>query len=352
MSMARTAGAAELPLSAALAQMTKGHQVTQALYAATKLGIADLLMAGPRRVEDLARASGSHTPSLYRLLRALAGLGVFAQDDDGRFRLTPLAELLRVDAPDSMRASILNLGGVGYRLWGDLLYSVQTGGNAFEHIFGMPSWQYFAQHSEEAALFDAFMAGRARQRRAALLAAYDFSGAGTVVDVGGGRGTLLAGILAENPTVRGVLFDRPQVVEAAPATLQDAGVAERCQIVGGDFFESVPPGGDLYVLSTVIHDWPDERATEILQNCRRALGPGGRLLIIDRVIPPGDQASAGKFMDLQMMLEHVGGQERTEAEWRDLLAASGFRPARIIPMPDGNHPPNLDDLSVLEAVPA
>ena len=352
MSMARPAGEADLPLAAALAQMATGYQVSQALYAAARLGIADLLAAGPRAVEDLAQASGSHAPSLYRLLRALAGLGVFAQDDDGRFRLTPLAELLRSDVLDSIRAAILNHGGRNYRLWGDLLYGVQSGENAFEHIFGMPSWGYFAQHPEEGALFDTFMATRARQRRAALLAAYDFAGAHTIIDVGGGRGALLAGILAAYPTVRGVLFDQPQVVEAARETLQAAGVAERCEIIGGDFFESVPAGGDVYVLSTVLHDWPDDRATAILRNCRRALIPGGRLLIVDRVIPAGDQAWAGKFYDLAMMLEHVGGRERSEAEWRDLLSASGFRPARIIPMPDGFQPPSLDDLSVVEAVPA
>jgi SAM-dependent methyltransferase len=344
--------AAELPLTAALAQMATGYQVTQALYVATKLGIAELLADGPRTVAELAHAAGAHAPSLSRLLRALAGLGVFAQEADERFRLTPLAQLLRADAPDSMRATILNQGGLAYHLWDDLLYSVQTGENAFEHHFGAPSWQYFAQHREEGALFNAFMTERARQRRRALLAAYDFTGATGVVDVGGGRGALLAGILAAYPQLHGVLFDQPQVVAAAAETLHGAGVAERCEIIGGDFFESIPPGGDIYVLSVVLHDWPDDRATAILRNCYQAMGPSGRLLIIERGIPPGGEPWAGKFMDLRMMLEHVGGRERTEAEWRSLLAAARFRPARIIPMPDGNYPPSIDDLRVLEAVPA
>lgn len=316
MAPAPPADGADLPATAALAEMAAGYEITQALYVATKLGIAELLADGSRSVEELAHASGAHAPSLYRLLRALASLGVFAQEDDGRFRLTPLAELLRADVPGSMRAVILNLGGFGYRIWGDLLYSVQTGGNAFEHVFGMPSWQYRAQHPEEEALFNAFMAERARQRRTALLAAYDFSDAQLVIDIGGGDGTLLAGILAANPRVRGVLFDQPQVSEAARATLQAAGVAERCAIVGGDFFEAVPSGGEIYVLSVVLHDWPDDRASDILRTCRRAIAPGGRLLIIERVIRPGNQPSAGKFMDLRMMLEHVGGHERTEGNGR------------------------------------
>jgi len=251
-----------------------------------------------------------------------------------------------------MRAVILNLGGFGYRIWGDLLYSVQTGGNAFEHVFGMPSWQYRVQHPEDQALFNAYMAERARQRRTALLASYDFSDAQLVIDVGGGDGTLIAGILESNQMVRGVLFDQPQVVEAAGETLRAAGVAERCAVVGGSFFESVPSGADVYILSVVIHDWPDDRASEILRSCRRAITPGGRLLIIDRVIPAGDQASAGKFMDLRMMLEHVGGRERTEAEWRDLISSSGFSLARILRIPDGHTPVTLDDLSLLEVVPA
>jgi SAM-dependent methyltransferase len=348
---AHPADAEELPLTAVLAQMARSYEVTQALYVATKLGIADLLADAPRGVEELAHASGAHAPSLYRLLRALASLGVFAEEDDGRFGLTPLAELLRADVPDSMRAVILNLGGFGYRIWGDLLYSVQTGGNAFEHVFGMPSWQYRAQHPEEEALFNAYMAERARQRRTALLAVYDFSDAQLVIDIGGGNGTLIAGILETHPKVRGMLFDQPQVVEAARETLRTAGVAERCPVVGGDFFQSVPSGGDIYILSVVIHDWPDERASEILRSCRRAITPGGRLVIIDRVIPPGNQASAGKFMDLRMMLEHVGGRERTEVEWQGLLSSSGFSLARILRIPDGHTPVSIDDLSVLEAVP-
>jgi hypothetical protein len=185
---AQPADAADPPPTVALAQMARSYEVSQALYVATKLGIADLLADGPRGVEELAQASSSHAPSLYRLLRALASLGVFAQEDDGRLRLTPLGELLRADVPDSMRAVVLNLGGFGYRIWGDLLWSVQTGGNAFEHVFGMQSWQYRAQHPEEEALFNASMAERARQRRTALLAAYDFSDAQLVIDVGGGTG--------------------------------------------------------------------------------------------------------------------------------------------------------------------
>jgi SAM-dependent methyltransferase len=216
----------------------------------------------------------------------------------------------------------------------------------------MPSWQYFVQDPQEGALFDAFMAERARQRAAAVLGLYDFSTATQVVDVGGGRGSLIAAILAANPSLRGVLFDRPQVVEAAPPVLRAAGVTERCEVVGGTFFESVPPGGDLYILSVVLHDWPDDRAREILSNCRRVLEPGGRLLIIDRVIPPGNEPWAGKFMDLRMMLEHVGGRERTEAEWRELLASAGFRPGRITRIPDGKHLPEWDDQSVMEVLPA
>src|SRR5262249_28867669 len=268
--------------------------------------------------------------SLYRLLRALASIGIFAEDPDGRFRLTPLAECLRSDVPGTQRPAALLMGGEHYRSWGEFLYSVRTGRTAFDHAYGMPVFDYLAVHPEQAEVFDAAMTAIHGAETGAMLAAYDFSGVGTLVDVGGGNGSLLCAVLRQYPSMHGVLFDRGHVVERARPNLRAAGVEGRCRAVAGSFFESVPPGGDAYLLRHIIHDWDDEQSLRILRNCRRAVGGQARLLIVESVIPPGNEPSFSKWLDLNMLVV-PGGLERTEAEYRDLLQQAGFRLVGVVP---------------------
>ena len=311
-------------------RLLTGYRVSQALYVAAKLGLANLLRDSPRTADDLAAATQVHGRSLYRLLRALASQGVFAEDDQHRFALTALAGCLLRDAPGAQRAMALMVGEMLYPTWGQLLYSVQTGQPAFEKMHGRPVFEHLARHPEQARLFDEAMVGIHGRETAAMLDAYDFSGIGVLADVGGGNGSVLTAVLRKYPAMRGLLFDLPGVAEHAEANLRAAGLADRCQVVGGSFFESVPGGADAYLLRHIIHDWDDERATAILRQVGRALGPGGRLLVVESVIPPGNGPSFGKLLDLAMLLI-PGGQERTEEEYRRLYEAAGFRLTRVVP---------------------
>jgi hypothetical protein len=325
-------------------QLITGGWIAQAIGVAAELGIADLLIDGPKSGDELARATGSHPRALYRLLRALAGVGIFTEVEPEHFGLTPMADVLRSDAPVTLRGlARLVTGDVQWRTWGQLGDSVRTGQPAFERVHGVDFWEYRAQHPEAGALFNAAMTGMSSLVANAVAAAYDFSGAGTVVDVGGGQGAMLIAILRANPELRGVVFDLPHVAAGAETAVTAAGLRERCAIAGGDMFEQVPPGGDIYLLSYIIHDWDDERSVAILTNCRQAMGPGGRLLLIEDVIPPGDTPSHGKLMDLNMLVS-LGGQERTEAEYRALCAAAGFTLTRVIP--------TRSPRSIIEAEPA
>ena len=262
---------------------------------------------------------------------ALASVGVFIEVDHRRFGLTPAAELLRSDARGSLRAVAIMAGeDWTWRPWGELYQSVKTGERAFDRIFGVPPFTYLAGNPGAAAIFDEAMTGWSRLNSAAVAAAYDFSGIGTLMDVGGGHGTLLATILEANPELRGILFDTPEVVEGAGARLEAEGLTDRCRVVAGDFFATIPDGADACILKSVIHDWDEERATVILRNCRRAVGPGGRVLLAEQVIPPGNDPHVGKLLDLEMLIM-AGGRERTEAEFRDLLAGAGLRLTRVIP---------------------
>ncbi len=313
-----------------LLQMLTGYWITQVIYVAAKLGIADLLERGPRTSDELAMSTGTHAPSLYRLLRALANLEVLEEDETGYFRLTPIGQYLVSSTPGSQRARAIMSGEEMYRAWGDLLYSVQTGETAFDHVFGVPFFQYLAQNDAAATIFNQIMAGS--QAAAAIIAAYDFSWAKTIVDVGGGDGTLIASILNAYPQTRGILLDTPQVAESARTRLVEASLAERCDVVAGDFFEAVPSGGDVYLLSWIIHDWDDERSIAILKNCHRAMGPDGRLLLLEQVVPGPNEPSMSKLYDLHMLvLASGGGRERTEAQYRTLLNTAGFRLTTIIP---------------------
>ena len=315
----------EPALAARVADMLWGYQRTQMLYVAAELGLADLIAQGFQPVDALAAATGTHAPSLYRLLRALAGDGVFAEREDGRFELTPLAALLRSDTPGSMRAMVLAEGRDFYPLWGELLHCVQTGETVFERVYGMSNWEYRVRHPEVNARFNAYMADMTRQKATEVLAHYRFPESGVVVDVGGGDGTFLVALLRRYPSLRGVLFDLPHVVERAAAGLAEAGVAGRCEVVAGDFFEAVPEGGDIYVLATVLHDWSDERAADIIRRCRQAMAPDATLLVIERVMPAGNLPSVAKLRDMHMLVSNAGGRERTEREWRTVLEAGGFR---------------------------
>lgn len=328
--MTATSDPLEPPPSVALLQMMTGYWVSQSLYVAAKLGLPDLLADGPMPSNDLAAATQTHAPSLYRLLRALASLGVFTEVAPATFALSPLADPLRSDHPASMRALAVMYNEEQYRAWGSLLESVRTGESVFEEVFATPYFSYLAQHPEANETFNQAMTGWSAQLDRALLAAYDFSRFATVVDVGGGYGRLLATILAAHPALHGVLFDQPHVVADAGPLLEATGVANRCRSVGGDFFHEVPAGGDVYVLAQIVHDWDDERSVAILQACRRAIPSTGTLLLAELVIAPGDAPDVGKLLDLHMLVL-LGGRERTETEYRSLLAASGFTLTAVIP---------------------
>jgi hypothetical protein len=313
-------------LSAQFLDLFLGYQRTQLLYVAATLGLADLLADGPRTVADLATATSTHPPSFARVLRALAGLGVFAAREDGRYELTPLAQPLRSGVSGSLRALVLAQGEDLYPVWGALLYSVQTGAPAFDHLYGMANWEYRKLHPDVNARFNAYMSDLAGRRAAAVAAGYPFPDAGVVIDVGGGDGTLLAAILARHPGLRGILFDQPHVVKEARQRIAaaGAGITERVDVIGGDFFAAVPAGGDYYLLSAVLHDWGDDHAAAILAQCRRAMEPGAKLLVIEQVLPPGNDPSLVKLFDILMLVTNAGGRERTEEEWRTLLAGGGF----------------------------
>jgi hypothetical protein len=325
-----------------LLQMMTGYWLSKAVYVAAKLGIADLLSDGAASYDDLAKTTGTHAPSLYRLLRALASKGVFSEVMTGRFAVTPIGALLQTGGPNSMRALAIMYGEEQYRTWGDLLHSIQTGQPAFERKFGMDVFEYFHQNTAAGAVFNEAMTNWTTQVSAAVAATYDFSRFGTIVDVGGNQGILLAAILRNNPAGRGILFDLPHVVATAREQLTEAGVESRCEVLGGDFFTAVPPDGDAYLLSYVLHDWNDERCVAILAQCRRAIAASGTLLAIELVLPEGNEPSFGKLLDLHMLVM-AGGRERTGAEYRVLLQAGGFVLTRVIPTPAGS--------SIIEATP-
>jgi len=320
-----------------------GMWLAQAISVAAKFGVADLLGSGPKGPDELARATGTHRPSLYRVLRALASVGVFREDEDGRFCLTPLAEPLRSDAPASLRSFAIMLGEEWHwRAWGDLPNSVQTGQSAFEHLYGITNFEYWTRNPEAAAIFDQAMTSRSAEENQAVISADDFSTIETLVDVGGGHGSFLVSILQAASAMRGILFDRPHVVAGATQQIQSAGLQGRCEVMAGNFFDSVPKGADAYILKKVIHDWGDERVLAILRNCHRAMPERGLLLLVEPVIPSGNESSFAKLLDLLMRVWTPGGKERTEAEHSTLLSEAGFAVRGFIP--------TAAPVSVIEAV--
>jgi hypothetical protein len=284
---------------------------------------------GPKTAEELAQAVRAHAPSLYRVLRALASVGIFAEDAAGRFELTGKARLL-VSGTGSFRSTAIAVGAPWhYRVWGSFLHTVETGEVAWNHSTGQSLFEYFASHSDHARMFDDMMTEFSVLESAAIVEAYDFSVFHTVADIAGGNGFLLAAILERHPTMRGILFDLPHVTPGAARLLSRDGISARSEIISGDMFHFVPGGADAYLLKNILHDWDDEPAVCLLSNIRRAMGPQSTILALQEALPPGNAPSAGKLLDMQMLL--IGGRERTETEYESLFHAAGLRLTRIIP---------------------
>jgi hypothetical protein len=312
-------------------QMASGHIVSNALYVACELRIPDHLAAGPRTAADLAAATGTDAQSLGRVLRLLTGLGLFADVGEGRFTTSPLGASLRSDDPGCAGAMVRMLAGPTMnRAIGELLHSVRTGATGFEHAMGQAAFPYFAEHPEEAATFNDAMIGFHGAEPAAVASGYDFSGIGTLVDVGGGTGNLLMTVLEANPAMRGVVYDQPYIAAQARAAIENRGLASRCEFVEGNFFESIPSAGDAYLMSHIIHDWAEPQALTILGNCHRAMDGKGRLLLVEMVVPAAAAMHPSKLLDL-VMLAVTGGRERTAEEYRELYAHAAFELTRVVP---------------------
>jgi hypothetical protein len=332
MSTGETTSAAERAAAGKLLPMIWGIHISRCVYAAAELGIADLLAGGPRASEELAAATATHEPSLYRVLRVLAALGVFEEDDARRFRLTVVGERLRTGADIGMRSWAVfmeSLGGV--RPFAHILETLRTGTPGREIEFGTELFESLASDAEAASIFDAAMAERTAAYAPSVANTYDFSDVRTIVDVGGGNGTLLVEILRRHPHLSGVLFEIPTVVARAAAALDGTEVADRCQALAGDFFRSVP-GADCYVAANVLHDWDDERSIQILRNCRQAMCGAGRVLIVERLIPEDGGDPVPTLLSDINMLVLTGGRERTNHEYGALLQAAGLRVGRILPV--------------------
>lgn len=337
-----TATPPAVPPHVAMIQMGTAYWLSRLVYTAANIGLADHLADGPKSAADLAGVTGSHPRALHRFMRTLASFGILTQSDEGTFALTELGTTLKRDAPGAARSTVLTMAGpVIWRAFGEFEYSLATGRTAVEKVLGMGFFDYLAQHPTEAAQFSESMVGIHGGEPPAVAAAYDFSAFPTIVDVGGATGNMLAHILTRYPQPRGILFDRPHVVTEAPTLLRAHGVEDRVTIQHGDFFERVPAGGDAYILSHIIHDWTEAQCHAILGNCRRAIKPGAKLLIVEFVLPEDDTPHFGKLADM-VMLAIPGGEERTADEYRTLLDAAGFRMTRVVP--------TTSDVSVVEAV--
>jgi hypothetical protein len=331
----------DVPPPVVMMGLITGYWVSQAVGVVALLGVADQLGEGPRTSDDLACAVGADPQALYRVLRLLASIGVFDEVSPGSFGLTPLGETLRSEAPGSVRNFAITETAPGHWLpWGRLPDSVRTGRPMAREALGMELFDWYAQNPEEAGFFNAAMGNLSALAAGELVRVYDFSTVRTVADIGGAHGVLLAAVLRANPTARGILCDLPHVIATAEEVIAAEGLSERCELVSCDFFEAVPEGADLHLLKQIVHDWDDERATQLLRTCHRALVPGGTLLLVEMVIPPDNQPSPAQAMDLNMLVL-LGGRERTEEEYRGLLQGAGFRLERVIP----THSP----FSVIEA---
>lgn len=325
-------------------ELITGAWTAQAIYVAAKLGIPDELAKGPLTATEVARRVNADADAVYRLMRALASRGVLRHRADGTFKLTPIGKALRTGTPGSVRDFALFLGHpLRWEDWGNLLYSVQTGKPSVDMLRGMPFFEYVETDADLAAAFNNAMTASSEFTIYAVLAAYDFTGFRKIIDVGGGHGRLLSMILSKATDARGVLYDLPAVVDGAGPELAKAGVAERCEAVGGSFFDSVPDGGDAYLMKTILHDWSDDDALNILANIRTAIPSSGKLLLLESVLPERSSSDLGLMIDLEMLVA-VGGKERTHAEWANLLGRAGFRLNRVVR--------TATPTSIVEAVPA
>ena len=329
-----------LPPVAQLGNMLCGFWISQGISVVAKLGIADLLRDEARTADDLADQTQVHAFSLYRLLRMLASVGVFVEDESNKFSLTEIGQYLRSDVEGSQRAMAMMLGDEHFHSWCELLYSVQTGKPAFDKVYGMPVFDFLSQHPEQATIFDAAMVSVHGRETAAILDAYDFSGVKTLADVGGGNGSVLIATLQKNPHLQGMLFDLPGVIARATPNFAAAGLTDRCRLISGSFFESIPAGADAYLMRHIIHDWNDQQCHTILTNIHQALPADGRLLVAESVIPAGNAPFFGKLLDMNMLVI-PGGQERTAEEYDTLFAKAGFRLTRIVP--------TSTEISIIEA---
>ena len=328
---------AGMPAEALLTQIMLGSLASQALYVAAKLGVADHLVDGPKHVDELAKATETDAPSLYRVLRALASLGIFTEQGDRVFAMTQAAEPLRSNVPHSLRDVAIFWGeDWHWEVWGKILHSVRTGKSAWAQMHGDDVFEYFERNPEAGAIFNRAMSSFSGLATNAVVEAYDFTGVETLIDIAGGHGRLLSGVLEAYPSMRGVLFDLPHVLEGASRV-------GRCEYVSGDFFVSVPSGGDAYIMKHIIHDWDDERAVKILRNIKNAMKPNARVLLVEAVIANGNNQDFGKLLDLEMLVS-PGGKERTAAEYEELFSRAGLRLTRIVP--------TKSPYSVIEAVAA
>lgn len=314
-----------------LIALTQGYRSTQVTYVIAKLGLADHLAEAPLTAAELAARVNVNAESLRRVLRLAAFYGLVAEVPGERFELTPLGRPLCDDSEGSVKATAVMLGEEHYTSWGALLHSVRTGEPGFEHVYGAPFFDYMAGHPDTQATFDAAMSSGLDVLLRSLADSYDFSKTRTLVDVGGGNGSIAAMLLKRNPSMEAVIYDQPHVLEAAEQYLTSAGVRSRCRLVPGDFFRSIPDGGDVYVLSNIVHDWDDDRALRILQNCRAAMAPVAVMLLIESVLPEHGRSSAAAMMDVNMMVL-LTGRERTEAQYRELLAAARLRLTKVAPI--------------------
>jgi len=325
-----------------LIQLAEGFGPARAVQLAAELGVADLLVHGPRGVADLATAVPANPDALYRLLRALASIEVFAEVEPGWFELTPVGERLRADHPQTLRSWVI-FQGLLNTVYANAADSIRTGNATTADVFGEPLFEHLRNHPEHRALFNAAMGEQSRVLGETLADYYDFSRAGQIVDVGGGNGAFLSAVLRANPELTGVIYDQPYLADDVERQVTAAGLADRCGFLAGDFLDTVPAGADLYLMKGILHNWSDEHARAILANCRRAMSDHSRLLLVDWVVPAGNAPHPSKFLDLTMLFVY-GGRERTEAEHAWLLAEAGLRLARVV------GPPST--LNVLEVVPA
>lgn len=334
------------PPETTLYRYITGNWINQAVYVIAKLEIPDLLSDGPKSSKYLAGKTGANQEYLYRLLRALASIDVLNEIEKDSFELTPISELLKKDSKHSMRAwAVLSGSNEHYSAWGNLFHSVMTGGTAFQKTFGMKSFDFYSKKEDLAVVFNTAMTELSKIVNEAIVDTYDFSTVSSLIDIGGGQGSLISTILKATPDLRGGIFDLPYLVDNTSEFLQKHSILDRCKVHSGDFFKEVPSGYESHIMKLIIHDWNDEDSIKILANCNKAMEKGGKVLIVDKVIQDGDKSQLAKFGDLNMMVI-TSGRERTEEEFKFILEKSGFNFSRVIPLKSPLH----YDMCIIEGI--